>query len=147
MFDLMDVSGREVATTTNHEGGHSMNRKRLNRTLRSQRRTRAAPREIAKSKTLAQRATPLLDIIDELDLIDRMLRCVAELLVVLCMIRNEQSGDFTLDPIRQWIETLGCDVTAFGEIGTDHRGDKIDLLNSPDAMVEMASWRLRRLGA
>ncbi|MCI0350414.1 MAG: hypothetical protein L0Z53_13395 [Acidobacteriales bacterium] len=88
----------------------------------------------------------LLTIIDELDLIDGMLRCVPELSMAVRLIRDEESADEALDPIASLIKIHSGKRRRQHDRAADDVVDfRLDLLGSPDAMVDTARWRLKRV--
>jgi hypothetical protein len=113
---------------------------------RARSRARALREPDAHPESWRKNSEMFLAIIDELDLIDGMLRCVPELSMAVRMVRDEESADEALDPIGYWIKVHdGKRRRPQERDGGEVEDFRLDLLGSPDAMVDTARWRLQRV--
>ncbi len=89
----------------------------------------------------------LLAILDEMDLIDSLLRTVPILNVAACLVRDEELGggpDAIAELAKTWFHNdLAQQLQIVND--SDCANARAQLLSAPDAMVETARWRLRRV--
>lgn len=112
-------------------------------------RSRKSPRKPTSGRAaVAAQSAMLIDVADELDLIDGMLRCVPQLHLVLQLVETEDSTDLAHDPVGHWLEALRASRPQGSDEDNEAlRDSQITLGETPNALVALARWRLGRVRA
>lgn len=93
---------------------------------------------------------PWVDVVNELASIESLLRLVPELTTLARLVQDDRTSpaEEGRDPIARWAQALEIDRSERDDDGAsdfEPFSDLSDLPNCPDAVLEAARWRLRRL--